>query len=54
MAEPDEPRTYTGWKAGLVVIAITAAVFGGLNLLAREMREDRRREPSPAVTTGAP
>ena len=45
-----EPRTYTGWKAGLVIVAITAVVFSVLNLLARDIREDRRREPAPAVS----
>lgn len=51
----DEPKTYTGWKAGLIVVAITAVVFSALNLLAREMREDRRqRRPAPTVTTVAP
>lgn len=49
-----EPRTYTGWKAGLVIIAITAVVFSVLNLYARSLREGRRRDPAPAVTTGAP
>ncbi|HEX8003377.1 MAG TPA: hypothetical protein VF519_11855 [Mycobacteriales bacterium] len=48
-------RTYTGWKAGLVVVAVTAVVFTVLNLIARDIREGRdRRTPSPAVTTLAP
>ena len=47
-------RTYTGWKAGLVIVGVTALVFSVLNILAREMREDRRPRPAPVVTTVAP
>jgi hypothetical protein len=50
----DEPRVYTGWKAGLVVVAITAVVFSVLNLIARDVREGRERPPAPVVTTVAP
>ena len=45
----EEPRTYTGWKAGLVVVAITAVIFSVLNIWARNIRESRPR-PTPAVT----
>jgi len=50
----DEPRAYTGWKAGLVVVAITAVVFSVLNVVARNIREGRHRDPAPVVTTVAP
>ena len=45
-----EPRTYTGWKIGLVIIAVTAVVFTVLNLVARDIREGRERAPSPTAT----
>lgn len=55
MADP-EPRGYTGWKAGLAIIAVTAVVFSVLNIVARNVREGRQRDPvpSPVITTVAP
>ena len=52
----DEPRSYTGWKAGLAIVAVTAVVFSVLNVVARNVREGRHRDPvpSPIVTTIAP
>ena len=48
-----EPRGYTGWKAGLVVVAITAVIFSVLNLWARSIRDSRPR-PTPPVTVTTP
>ena len=47
-------RTYTGWKIGLVIVAVTAVVFSILNVVARNIREGRDRSPSPVVTTVVP
>lgn len=49
-----EPRTYTGWKAGLAIVGVTFAVFAALNLLARATRTEPRDVPRPVVTTVSP
>jgi hypothetical protein len=51
----DEPRTYTGWKAGLAIVGATIVVAGGLNVLAKIQRDhERSRAPRPSVTSVAP
>ena len=50
----DEPRTYTGWKAGLAIVGATILVAGGLNLVAKAQRDKEHRAPRPSVTTIAP
>jgi hypothetical protein len=44
-----EGRTYTGWKAGLVVIGTVTVVFVLLNVLARN-NSPRRNRPIPTPT----
>jgi hypothetical protein len=46
-----EPKTYTGWKAALLAIALTFAVFAVVNLLARHYAPRHHPSPSPMVVT---
>jgi hypothetical protein len=50
----DEPRTYTGWKAALLAIALTFAVFLVVNAATRHYAPRHHPEPSPTVVTVTP
>ena len=53
--EPAEPRTYAGWKVGLVVIALVAAVAYLLNVLGtRTAPTSDRRAPEVVSATPSP
>lgn len=47
-------KTYTGWKAMLVAIAVTFVVFAALNLLYQANRDRSPKRPLPVVTTPRP
>lgn len=47
-------RTYTGWKAMLVAIAVTFVVFATLNLLYQANRDKTPKRPLPVVTSVRP
>jgi antibiotic biosynthesis monooxygenase (ABM) superfamily enzyme len=49
-----EPRTYTGWKAGLLVVFAVVALISGLNLLAEAFRDNTPKFPGKVVTTVTP
>ena len=49
------PRTYSGWKAGLLVVLGVVVLIVGLNVLAQARRDDPpSRDPGPVVTTVTP
>jgi hypothetical protein len=51
----EPPKTYTGWKVGVGIVAVTFAVFAVLNLAGRATRDEGPREtPSPVVTYVTP
>jgi hypothetical protein len=48
-------RTYTGWKVGLVIVAVTFVLFSILNLVAKSARHQRDpARPAPTVLTATP
>ena len=44
-------RVYTGWKAGLTVVALVVVVFSVLNVLINARRDDTPRNPPKVVTS---
>lgn len=50
-----EPRTYTGWKAGLTVVFAIVVLVTVVNLLLRTQRgEPGPARPSKVITTVTP
>ena len=49
-----EPKTYTGWKAGLTVVFAVIAFFAIANLVAGRFRSDPKPGPGKVVTTVTP
>jgi hypothetical protein len=49
-----EPKTYTGWKAALLAIALTFVLFAVVNVLARHYAPRHHPAPSPTVVTVTP
>jgi hypothetical protein len=55
MPAVEEPRTFTGWKVGLTLVAITIVVFSALNLAGRAARDSHPHDtPAPSVTYVTP
>ncbi len=50
----DEPRTYAGWKAGLLIVLAVVVVFSVLNVVTNALRDEPRRTPGKVVTTVTP
>ena len=49
-----EQRTYTGWKAGLLVVFAVIALISALNLVSGALRDDTPRNPPKVVTSVTP
>ena len=54
MAVTDTSRTYTGWKAGLLIVLAIIVVFSVLNIVTNNAREKPRPDPGKVVVTTAP
>ncbi len=53
MAVTDRSRTYTGWKAGLLIVLAIVMVFSVLNVVTNNARE-KPRTPDKVVVTVTP
>ena len=47
-------RTYTGWKAGLLVVFATVVVTSAVHLTIQAVRDVDRTPPDKVVTTVTP
>lgn len=50
----EEQRTYTGWKAGLLVVFAVIVAFSLMNLVGNALRDDTPRRPPKVVTSVTP
>lgn len=48
------PRTYSGWKAGLLVVFAVVVLIALLNALGNVLRDEPRDPPGKIVTTVTP
>lgn len=50
----DEPRAYTGWKAGLSVVFAVVVLVVLVNVVLERFRSEPRQGPGKVVTTVPP